>query len=45
LDAVPYLDFSQEWTDEKLFDHFNLIQEERNFITEYIPDWYEFEIN
>ena len=45
LDAIPYLDFSQEWTDEKLFDHFNLIQEERNFITEYIPDWYEFEIN
>jgi hypothetical protein len=40
LSSVPRMDFSQEWTDEKLFDYFELTQEERNFINEYIPDWY-----
>jgi hypothetical protein len=35
------MDFSQEWTDEKLFDYFELTQEERDFINTYIPDWYE----
>ena len=37
------MDFSQKWTDEKLFDEFGLTQEERNFIKEYIPNWYEYE--
>ena len=41
LMAVPYMDFSQEWTDEKLFDYFELNQEERNFINTYIQNWYE----
>ena len=31
LKAVPYMNFTQEWTDEKLFDYFELTQEERNF--------------
>jgi hypothetical protein len=43
LQAVPYMDFSQKWTDEKLFEHFKLDPEERNFIKEYIPNWYEYE--
>jgi len=43
LEFVPYMDFSQKWTDEKLFDEFGLTQEERNFIKEYIPNWYEYE--
>jgi hypothetical protein len=38
---IPYMDFSQEWTDEKLFDYFELSQEERDFINTYIPNWYE----
>ena len=38
---VPYLDFSEEWTDEKLFKHFGLDSEEQEFINEYIQDWYE----
>jgi hypothetical protein len=41
LSAMPYMDFSQEWTDEKLFDYFELTQEERDFINTYIPNWYE----
>ena len=41
LKAVPYMDFSQEWTDEKLFDHFDLNQEERDYINEYIGNWYD----
>lgn len=45
LGAVPYMDFSQEWTDEKLFDYFELTQEERDFINEYIPNWYERDFN
>lgn len=45
LGAVPYMDFSQEWTDEKLFDYFKLTQQERDFINEYIPNWYERDFN
>jgi len=41
LMAVPYMNFSEEWTDEKLFDYFELNQEERNFINTYIQNWYE----
>ena len=40
LEAVPWLDFTQEWTDEKLYKHFNLTQDEINFIEENIPDYY-----
>jgi len=39
--AVPYMDFSQEWTDEKLYKHFGLNQDEVDFIESYIGDWYE----
>jgi len=45
LKAVPYMDFSQEWTDEKLFDYFQLTQEERDFINTYIQNWYERDFN
>jgi hypothetical protein len=41
LEIVPYMDFSQEWTDEKLFDEFRLEPEEREFINTYIQNWYE----
>ena len=40
LKAVPYMDFSQEWTDQKLFAYFELTQEEQDFINNYIGDWY-----
>jgi hypothetical protein len=41
LKAVPYMDFSQEWTDEKLYKYFKLSKEEVQFIESYIGDWYE----
>ena len=41
LIAVPYMDFSQEWTDEKLYKYFKLSKEEVQFIESYIGDWYE----
>jgi hypothetical protein len=45
LDILPYMNFSEEWTDEKLFEYFELTQEEINFIEEYIPNWYERDFN
>jgi len=41
LNSVPYLDFSQKWTDGKLYEHFNLTVEETEFIETYIQNWYE----
>ena len=41
LSAVPYLDFSKEWTDEALFKEFGLDDMEIEFINNYIPNWYE----
>ena len=29
---VPYLDFSEEWTDEKLYEKYGLTQEEIDLI-------------
>lgn len=40
LKIVPYLDFTQEWTDEKLYKEFNLTEEEINFINTHIPKYY-----
>jgi hypothetical protein len=40
LEIVPYLDFTQEWTDEKLYKEFNLTEEEINFINTHIPKYY-----
>jgi hypothetical protein len=39
LKAVPWLDFSQEWSDEKLAKEFELTQEEIDFVNE-IPQYY-----
>jgi len=41
LKIVPYMDFSKSWTDDQLFDYFDLSDEERNFILNYIPNWYK----
>jgi hypothetical protein len=37
---VPWMDFSQEWTDEKLYTHFNITEEEQRFIRSVIPSYY-----
>jgi hypothetical protein len=41
LKSVPFMDPSIEWTDEMLFQHFELTQEEINFVNEFIGDWYQ----
>lgn len=41
LEIIPWLDFTQEWTDEKLYKHFNLTEDEINFINKNIPKYYD----
>jgi hypothetical protein len=40
LEVVPWLDFTQEWTDEKLYKYFDLTEEEIKFIEKNIPKYY-----
>jgi hypothetical protein len=40
LEIVPWLDFTQEWTDEKLYKEFDLTEEEIKFIEKHIPKYY-----
>ena len=40
MSLIPWLDFSQEWTDENLYKHFNITEEEIMFIEKYIPKYY-----
>ena len=41
LRFVPTLDFTQEWTDKKLNDLFNITEEEKSYINEIIPPYYD----
>jgi hypothetical protein len=41
LKSIPWLDFTQEWTDEKLYSRFNITEEEQSFIKEIIKPYYE----
>ena len=40
LESIPWLDFSQEWTDKKLKKEFNITEKEWQFINRVIPDYY-----
>jgi len=40
LELIPWLDFNEEWDDEKLFKKFNISQEQQDYIREFIPDYY-----
>ena len=40
LKLIPWLDFNQEWTDERLFDLFELDIDSRNYINSFFPDNY-----
>lgn len=40
LKLIPWMDFTQKWTDEKLFDHFNVDTETQIYIKKFIPDYY-----
>lgn len=39
--SVPFVDPSILWTDEMLFEYFELTQEEINYINTFIPNYYE----
>ncbi len=41
LKMIPWMDFTQEWTDEKLYAHFDITGEEQAFIKEVIPPYYD----
>ena len=41
LRFVPTLDFTQEWTDKKLNDLFSITEEEKSYINEIIPPYYD----
>ncbi len=40
LDILPYLDFTQEWNDEKLYEFFNINKETQEYITNFLPDFH-----
>lgn len=41
LISVPFVNPNVLWTDEMLFDYFELTQEERDYINSFIPNYYE----
>ncbi len=40
LNGIPYLDFTQEWNDEKLYEFFNIDEETQTYITNFLPDYH-----
>ena len=40
MELIPWLDFTQEWNDEKLFEEFNVSKELQDYIREFLPDYY-----
>ena len=40
LEIVPWLDFTEEWDDDKLFKKFDVSQELQDYIKEFLPDYY-----
>lgn len=40
MSLIPWLDFTQEWDDEKLFEKFQVSEELQNFIREFLPDFH-----
>ena len=41
MTLIPSLDFSRSWTDQEIYIHFNLSQEEINLIETFIPNYYK----
>jgi hypothetical protein len=40
MELVPWLDFTEEWDDDKLFAKFDVSQELQDYIREFLPDYY-----
>lgn len=45
MSLIPWLDFTQEWTDEKLFKNFNIDKRTQEYIYNFLPDYYGIEKN
>ena len=40
MDLIPWLDFTEEWDDDKLFAKFNVSQDLQNYIRDFLPDFH-----
>jgi site-specific DNA-methyltransferase (adenine-specific) len=40
MDLIPWLDFTEEWDDDKLFKKFNVSQELQDYIKDFLPDFH-----
>ena len=40
MEMIPWLDFTEEWDDDKLFAKFNVSQDLQDYIREFLPDYY-----
>lgn len=41
MELIPWLDFTEEWDDDKLFKKFEVSQELQDYIREFLPDFHE----
>ena len=40
MELIPWLDFTQRWDDEKLFNHFDVNKDTQDYIRKFLPDYY-----
>ena len=40
MELIPWLDFTEEWDDDKLFKKFDVSQDLQDYIREFLPDYY-----
>jgi 16S rRNA G966 N2-methylase RsmD len=40
--SIPVVDFTQNWTDSKLYEHFNITEQEQEYISKIIPHYYDY---
>jgi hypothetical protein len=40
LNLIPWIDFTEEWDDDKLFAKFDVSQELQDYIRDFLPDYY-----
>lgn len=40
MKLIPWLDFTEEWDDDKLFKKFDVSQELQDYIRDFLPDYY-----
>ena len=41
LELIPYLDYTEEWSEDRLQEYFNLTDDEMSFINSVIPNYYK----